>query len=138
ELGTKRPLLVTDPGVARLPFVAEAVARCREAGLGVAVFSDVHANPTGADVDAGVAVLRDGDHDGVIALGGGSALDAGKAMALMAHQARPLWDFEDVGDWWTRVDPDAMVPVVAVPTTAGTGSEVGRASVIVDTSRHHK
>ncbi|MCB9683266.1 MAG: iron-containing alcohol dehydrogenase [Alphaproteobacteria bacterium] len=131
DLGMRKPLLVTDPGLARLPMVHEAVVSTREAGLLTEVFSDVRPNPTGADVFAGVKMLREGAFDGVIAFGGGSALDVGKAVALMAHQTRPLWDFEDVGDWWTRVDVHAMVPVVAVPTTSGTGSEVGRASVIV-------
>lgn len=138
ELGIKRPLLVTDRGLAGLPIVAEAVAHVREAGLTVAVFGEVRGNPGAEDVYAGLAVLREGGHDGVIAFGGGSALDVGKAIALMARQTRPLFDYEDVGDYWTRVDPTAMVPVVAVPTTSGTGSEVGRASVIVDPSDHTK
>ena len=138
ELGMTRPLLVTDPGLAALPLVAEAVARCADAGLDVAVFSDVQGNPTGENVDAGTAALRAAGHDGVIAFGGGSALDAAKAIALMAGQTRPLWDFEDRADWYTRVDVSAMVPVVAVPTTSGTGSEVGRASVITDRDAHVK
>ena len=133
ELGVARPLLVTDPGLAALPMVAEAVATCEEAGLGCAVFSDVRGNPVEANVHDGVAALRDGDHDGVIAFGGGSALDAGKAIALMVGQSRPIWDFEDREDWWMRVDETGMVPVVAVPTTSGTGSETGRASAITDT-----
>lgn len=132
DLGMTRPLLVTDRGLASLPIVADTVALLAAAGLPAAVFSDVHPNPTGTDVDNGLAVLRAGKHDGVIAFGGGSALDAAKAIALMAGQTRPLWDFEDRADWWTRIDPNAMVPVVAVPTTSGTGSEVGRASVILD------
>ena len=137
ELGIERPLLVTDPGLAALPMVAEAVAACEEAGLGCAVFSDVRGNPVEANVLDGVAALRAGDHDGVIAFGGGSALDAGKAVALMVGQARPIWDFEDREDWWTRVDEAGMVPVVAVPTTSGTGSETGRASAITDTRGDH-
>lgn len=132
DLGMTRPLLVTDRGLANLPIVADTVALLAAAGLPVAVFSDVHPNPTGADVSNGLTVLREGKHDGVIAFGGGSALDAAKAIALMAGQTRPLWDFEDRADWWTRIDPNGMVPVVAVPTTSGTGSEVGRASVILD------
>ncbi|KZY02816.1 iron-containing alcohol dehydrogenase, partial [Sulfitobacter sp. HI0023] len=102
------------------------------------VFSDVDPNPTDANVEAGVKAYREGGHDGVIAFGGGSGLDLGKAVAFMAGQARPLWDFEDVGDWWTRADADAIAPVVAVPTTAGTGSEVGRASVITNSDTHEK
>ena len=133
ELGMTRPLLVTDPGVAALPMAAAAVSACEEAGLGCPVFPDVRPNPTGANVSAGVAAFRAGGHDGVIALGGGSALDAGKAVALMVGQSRPIWDFEDREDWWTRVDEAGMTPVVAVPTTSGTGSETGRASAITDT-----
>ena len=137
ELGVARPLLVTDPGLAALPMVAEAVATCEEAGLGCTVFSEVRGNPVEANVQDGVAALRDGDHDGVVAFGGGSALDAGKAIALMVGQSRPIWDFEDREDWWTRVDEAGMVPVVAVPTTSGTGSETGRASAITDTRGDH-
>jgi alcohol dehydrogenase class IV len=132
SLGMQRPLLVTDPGLAPLAMVADAVARCRAADLDCAVFHDIKGNPTGRNVEAGVAAFKAGQHDGVIAFGGGSALDAAKAIGLMAGQERPLWDFEDVGDNHLRVDIAGMAPVVAVPTTAGTGSEVGRASVITD------
>lgn len=132
ELGMKRPLLITDPDLAKLPMVPDAAARNLEAGLPTAVFSAIKANPNGKNVEAGVAAFESGDHDGVIAFGGGSALDAAKGVALMVGQSRPLWDFEDVGDWYTRVDEAGMAPVVAVPTTSGTGSEVGRASIIVD------
>ena len=138
EMGMTRPLLVTDPGLAALPMIADAVAGCRGAGLGCEVFADIQGNPVAANVDAGVAAFRAGGHDGVIAFGGGSALDVGKAVALMVGQARPIWDFEDREDWYTRVDVDGMAAVVAVPTTAGTGSEVGRASVITDTRDHTK
>ncbi|MGS2723926.1 iron-containing alcohol dehydrogenase [Porticoccus sp. GXU_MW_L64] len=137
-LGISRPLLVTDPGLASLPMISDALALCESAGLGVALFSGIAGNPTGEHVDAGVAAFRTGNHDGVIAFGGGSALDAGKAVALLSGQQRPLWDFEDVGDNWTRVNPDGVAPVVAVPTTAGTGSEVGRASVITNAAEHVK
>jgi alcohol dehydrogenase class IV len=137
-LGMKRPLLVTDPGLAALPMVAQAAELCREAGLPCAVFSDVQANPVEENVNRGVATYHAGGHDGVIAFGGGSALDAAKAIALMVGQKRPLWDFEDREDWFTRVDVSGMAPVVAVPTTAGTGSEVGRASVITNLSDHTK
>jgi alcohol dehydrogenase len=109
-----------------------------DAGLACAIFSDVKPNPVAANVEAGVAVLRAGAHDGVVAFGGGSALDAGKVIAFMAGQTRPMWDFEDVGDWWTRADPAGIAPIVAVPTTAGTGSEVGRAGVITDETTHTK
>ncbi len=138
ELGMQRPLLITDQGLAKLPIVARALSITQQAGLPTALFSDIEANPGGTSVDAGTSVLREGGHDGVIAFGGGSALDVAKAVALMAHQKRPLWDFEDIGDNFARVDEDAMVPVVAVPTTSGTGSEVGRASVIVHEESHRK
>ncbi len=138
ELGMTGPLLVTDEGLASLSIVAEARACCEAAGLPTGLFSGVQGNPVGGNVGAGVAALQQGGHDGVIAFGGGSALDVGKAVGLMAHQRRPLWDFEDVGDNWKRVDVDAMVPVVAVPTTSGTGSEVGRCSVIIDEHKRKK
>jgi alcohol dehydrogenase class IV len=138
ELGMRNPLLVTDPGLAGLPMVAETVQHCADQGVNCGVFSDIKSNPTGENVDAGVAQYRDGNHDGVIAFGGGSGLDAGKAVALLAGQSRPLWDFEDVGENWLRADANAISPIVAVPTTAGTGSEVGRASVIMDRANHVK
>ncbi len=127
RLGIERPLLVTDPALARLPMVASAVA-----GAGAGLFPDIHSNPVGADVEAGLAAYKAGGHDGVIAFGGGSALDVGKVIAFMSGQARPLWDYEDRADWSSRADPAGIAPVVAVPTTAGTGSEVGRAGVILD------
>lgn len=138
ELGMRRPLLVTDPGLARLPMLARLQSLLSGAGLETALFSDMRPNPVGRDVDAGVAAFRDGRHDGVVAVGGGSALDVGKAIALMSGQKRPLWDFEDVGDNWLRVDPAGVAPTLAVPTTAGTGSEVGRASLIIDEAAHRK
>jgi len=137
-LGLQAPLLVTDPGLAALPMVDEAASACRDADVRCGLFSNIQGNPTGTNVEDGVAAFRAGDHDGVIAFGGGSALDAAKAVALMVGQDRPLWDFEDVGDNWTRVNEAGVVPIVAIPTTAGTGSEVGRASVIVDETRHVK
>jgi alcohol dehydrogenase len=102
------------------------------------VFSDVRSNPVESNVERGVVALRAGGHDGVVAFGGGSALDVGKVIAFMAGQTRPMWDFEDIGDWWTRADPAGIAPVVAVPTTAGTGSEVGRAGVITQEATHTK
>ncbi|MSP83744.1 MAG: iron-containing alcohol dehydrogenase [Alphaproteobacteria bacterium] len=137
-LGMTSPLLVTDPGLAQLPMVAAAIAANGTAGLPTGLFSALRANPVGRNVEDGVAAFKRGRHDGVIAFGGGSALDVAKAVALMVAQTRPLWDFEDVGDWWTRVNAAAMAPVVAVPTTSGTGSEVGRVSVITDESIHVK
>ena len=132
SVGIARPLLVTDRGLAPTDMIAWAVAGLVGAGLDVAVFSDFGGDPAGEDVAEGCAALRSHGADGVIAFGGGSALDAGKAIALHAFQARPLWDFEDVGDNFARADASKILPVIAVPTTAGTGSEVGRASVIKD------
>lgn len=126
-VGIARPLLVTDPGLAGLPMVGPALE-----AAGARLFCDIHSNPVGADVEAGLDVYRAGGHDGIVAFGGGSALDVGKVIAFMSGQARPLWDFEDKEDWWSRADPAGIAPVVAVPTTAGTGSEVGRAGVILD------
>ncbi len=138
ELGMKAPLLVTDPGLAASLLVGNAVQNCLSNDLKVGVFSQIRMNPTGDNVMDGVNAYRIGKHDGVIAFGGGSGLDAAKAIALMVGQERPIWDFEDVGDNWKRVNVAGMAPVVAVPTTAGTGSEVGRASVITDTDQHIK
>ena len=138
ELGMQNPLLVTDPGLSCLPIVTTALKSCTDAGLNCQVFSEIQGNPTGENVEAGIAAFREGKHDGVIAFGGGSGLDTAKAVALIANQACNLWDLEDVGDNWTNADPKLMAPVVAVPTTAGTGSEVGRASVITDTENHIK
>ena len=136
--GITRPLLVTDAGLAKLPVTATAIDLLKKAGLPVALFSDVQSNPVESNLEAGIAAFRSGGHDGVIAFGGGSGLDTGKVIAFMAGQTRPLWDFEDVGDWWTRADPKGIAPVVAVPTTAGTGSEVGRAGVILNEETHQK
>lgn len=138
ELGITRPLLVTDAGLARLPLVGRLMDYLQSAGLAASVFCDLRPNPVGRDVDAGVAAYKAGGHDGVIAVGGGSALDVGKAIALMVGQDRPLWDFEDVGDNWLRVNVAGMAPTIAVPTTSGTGSEVGRASLIIDEEGHRK
>jgi hypothetical protein len=138
DAGIRRPLLVTDPGLRGLPMIAQALASLKAAGLGEAVFSDIRPNPVGKNVDDGVAAFRAGGCDGVIAFGGGSALDVGKTIALVSGQTRPVWDFEDREDWWTRVNPAGVAPTIAVPTTAGTGSEVGRASVILDEATHLK
>lgn len=136
--GMTRPLVVTDAGLAKLPLAAKVLDLLRGDGLDAALFSDVRPNPVAANVEAGVAVVRDGQHDGVVALGGGSGLDVAKVVAFMAGQTRPMWDFEDIGDWWTRADPAGILPIVAIPTTAGTGSEVGRAGVITDETTHTK
>ena len=131
-VGIRRPLLVTDRDLAALPMTQETLDACRAAGLGVNLFAEVHGDPTGSDIEAGVTAFRSLDCDGVIALGGGSALDVGKAVAFMSGQDLPIWDFEDVGDNYRRAREDGIAPVIAVPTTAGTGSEVGRAAVITD------
>jgi len=137
-VGISKPLLVTDMGLRDLPITVATLDLLEQGSLGRSIFSDVDMNPTGKNVDEGLAVYREGGHDGVIAFGGGSALDLGKALAFMSRQRRPVWDFEDVGDWWTRADPDGIDPIVAVPTTAGTGSEVGRASVLTNSDTHEK
>jgi alcohol dehydrogenase len=136
--GMSRPLLVTDPFLAKQPMTANALAVLEKADLSAAMFSDIKPNPVETNVYRGLEVMRAGNHDGVVAFGGGSALDAGKVIAFMAGQTRPMWDFEDIGDWWTRADPKGIRPVVAVPTTAGTGSEVGRAGVITQEATHTK
>jgi alcohol dehydrogenase class IV len=138
QLGFKKPLLVTDPGLAKLPMVLEAIARNKAAGLPTGLFSDIKGNPVAKNVEDGLKAFREGGYDGIIAFGGGSALDAAKTIAFMAGQKRPMWDFEDVGDNWTRADPKGIVATIAVPTTSGTGSEVGRASVIVNEATHTK
>lgn len=138
SLGMSRPLLVTDPALAKMPFIRAAVAANTQSGIPTEVFSDIEPNPVGSNIDAGVAAYASGSHDGVIAFGGGSALDVGKVIAFMSGQSRPLWDFEDREDWWSRADPDGIAPIIAVPTTAGTGSEVGRAGVILDEAEQVK
>ena len=136
--GIRRPLFVTDPGLAKLPVVAKTLAILDAAKVKYGVFSDVKPNPVESNLVAGVAAFKKGKHDGVIAFGGGSALDLGKLIAFQAGQTRPVWDFEDIGDWWTRADEKAIVPIIAVPTTAGTGSEVGRAGVLTNEETHTK
>ncbi|MQX36497.1 iron-containing alcohol dehydrogenase [Roseospira navarrensis] len=136
--GMTRPLLVTDAGLAALPITQTALAVLEAAGLPAAVFSDVQPNPTDADLAKGIAAFRSGGHDGVVAFGGGSGLDLGKLIAFMHGQSRPVWDFEDIGDWWTRADASVIAPIVAVPTTAGTGSEFGRAGVVTNSETHVK
>ena len=136
--GIKKPLLVTDKGLASLPVTQSTLDLMETAGLGRAMFSEVDPNPNEKNAEAGLAVYRAGGHDGVIAFGGGSGLDLGKVIAFMSGQTRPIWDFEDIGDWWTRADPDGIAPIVAVPTTAGTGSEVGRAGVITNSETQEK
>ena len=134
-LGIKNPLIVTDPGLLQTSIIDEI-----NSGLSsnTQIYSDVQGNPTGLNVTNGVKVFLEGNHDGVIAIGGGSGMDAGKGIAFLAHQSRPLWDFEDIGDWWTRADSTVIKPIIAIPTTAGTGSEVGRAAVFLNEENHKK
>ena len=136
--GIKRPLFVTDPGLAGQPMVKAILADLEKAGLGVALFSDVRPNPVEGNIKSGIAAYRKGRHDGVIAFGGGSGLDIGKLIALMHGQMISVFDLEDIGDWWTRADARKIAPVIAVPTTAGTGSEVGRAGVVTHPETHEK
>ena len=138
SVGMKNPLLITDPGLAALPMVNNAIARNNANGLPTGLFSNVKPNPVSKNVDDGVKAYLAGGHDGVIAWGGGSGVDAAKAVALMVGQTGSIWDFEDVRDNWTRVNADGVAPIVAVPTTSGTGSEVGRASVIANEETHTK
>lgn len=137
-VGIKKPLLITDRGLAPMAITQNALDILDAAGLGRAIFADVDPNPNDINLEAGVKAFKDGGHDGVVAFGGGSGLDLGKCVAFMAGQTRPVWDFEDIGDWWTRASVEGIAPIIAVPTTAGTGSEVGRASVITNSATHTK
>ena len=134
-LSITNPLIVTDPGLLQTSIIDEI-----NSGLSsnTQIYSDVQGNPTGSNVTNGVKVFLEGNHDGVIAIGGGSGMDAGKGIAFLAHQSKPLWDFEDIGDWWTRADSNVIKPIIAIPTTAGTGSEVGRAAVFLNEENHKK
>jgi len=136
--GISKPLLVTDRGLAGLPMVQATLDLLEAAGLGRALFSEVDPNPTEVNLQAGLSAYRRGQHDGVIAFGGGSGLDLGKLVAFMSGQNRPVWDFEDIGDWWSRADAGGIAPIIAVPTTAGTGAEVGRAGVLTNSQTHEK
>ncbi|PCI05412.1 MAG: alcohol dehydrogenase [Hyphomicrobiales bacterium] len=134
----KKPLLVTDKGLASLPVTQGALDILEKAGLGRAIFSEVDPNPNEFNLKDGIEAYKAGSHDGVIAFGGGSGLDLGKLIALMAGQSISVWDLEDVGDWWARADASVIPPIIAVPTTAGTGSEVGRAGVLTNTQTQMK
>ncbi len=136
--GIERPLFVTDPGLARLAVVADTLRLLDRAAVPYGVFSEVKPNPVESNLTAGIAAFRKGGHDGVIAFGGGSGLDLGKLIAFQQAQTRPVWDFEDIGDWWTRANAQGIAPIIAVPTTAGTGSEVGRAAVVTNEATHTK
>jgi alcohol dehydrogenase class IV len=138
QLGITRPLIVTDPALAALPMVEIALSGCHEAGVEAGLFSNIKSNPSGQNVADGVNAFAGASHDGVVAFGGGSAIDAAKAIALMTGQNRPLWDFVDLGDNWLLAHEAGIAPIIAVPTTAGTGSEVGRAALITDEDQHVK
>ncbi len=132
QLKFKKPLFVTDNDLAQSQMVKEIIKDLNQKSLSINIFSNVKGNPVGSNVSEGVEAYKKGNHDGVIAFGGGSGLDVGKAVAFMSVQSRPIWDFEDIGDYWTRANSDGIAPIIAVPTTAGTGSETGRASAIVN------
>lgn len=136
--GIQRPLFVTDPGLAGMPMVKSIIDDVKRAGLGIAMFSEVRPNPVEANIEEGVKAYKAGKHDGVIAFGGGSGLDIGKMIALMHGQKISVFELEDIGDWWTRADASKISPIIAVPTTAGTGSEVGRAGVVTHPVTHEK
>jgi len=138
QANIKRPLLITDKGLSNLQITSRTLQLMKEAGLGDALFSDVDQNPNEKNLNSGIAAFKEGNHDGVIAFGGGSGLDLGKLVAFMVGQDRSVWDFEDVSDWWTRAKPNTIFPIVAIPTTAGTGSEVGRASVLTNSDTLEK
>ena len=138
DLGISNPLLVTDPGIANLPMMQSIKNICAQSNLPIAVFSHIKPNPTGRNIEDGVTTYLSGDHDGIVALGGGSALDAGKAIGLIARQKCRLWDLEDAGNNDKNADPDLIAPILAIPTTAGTGSEVGRAGLIVNEAEQRK
>ncbi|WP_440931186.1 iron-containing alcohol dehydrogenase [Candidatus Pelagibacter sp.] len=132
NLNIKKPLLVTDKGLAEADIVKSTLENLKKEGFKVELYSNVVGNPTGTNVEEGVSSYKKNNCDGVIAFGGGSGLDVGKAIAFMSGQSLSIWDFEDVGDNWTKADSDKIAPIIAVPTTAGTGSETGRASVILN------
>ena len=132
NLNINRPLLVTDKGLASSDIIQNSLSNLKQNSFEVILYSNVIGNPTGTNVDEGVGIYRKNNCDGVIAIGGGSGLDVGKAVAFMSGQDLPIWDFEDVGDNWTKAKSNSIAPIIAVPTTAGTGSETGRASVILN------
>ena len=118
ELNINNPLIVTDPGILKTRIINNVNDFLKNDAK---IFSEVQGNPTGNNVSDGVVKFNEGNHDGIIAIGGGSAMDVGKGIALMCEQKRPLWDFEDIGDYWTRANSDTIKPIIAIPTTAGTG-----------------
>jgi len=135
SLNIHKPLIVTDPGILKTNIIEKINSSLTDKAN---IFSDVQSNPTGNNVELGVSYFNSNAHDGVIAVGGGSGMDVGKGIAFMAGQDRPLWDFEDIGDYWTRANSEAIKPIIAVPTTAGTGSETGRAGVYTNEETKEK
>ena len=135
SLNIHKPLIVTDPGILKTNIIEKINTSLTDKAN---IFSDVQSNPTGKNVELGVSYFNSNTHDGVIAVGGGSGMDVGKGIAFMAGQDRPLWDFEDIGDYWTRANSEAIKPIIAVPTTAGTGSETGRAGVYTNEETKEK
>ncbi len=135
DLNIKNPLIVTDPGILQTDIINKINNSLNQSAD---IFSNVQSNPTGQNVEEGVKQFNQNGHDGVIAVGGGSGMDTGKGIAFMSKQERPLWDFEDIGDWWTRAKSEVIFPIIAVPTTAGTGSETGRASVFTNEATKEK
>ena len=138
NLSITKPLFVTDQDLAKTDLVKKIISDNNLKSLSINVFSNIKGNPVGSNVDEGVKAFKKGNHDGVIAFGGGSGLDVGKAVAFMSAQTRSIWDFEDVGDNWTKANSDEIAPIIAVPTTAGTGSETGRASLITNEKNQTK
>ena len=135
SLNIRKPLIVTDPGILKTNIIEKINSSLVNKSN---IFSEVQSNPTGNNVELGVSYFNSNSHDGVIAVGGGSGMDVGKGIAFMAGQDRPLWDFEDIGDYWTRANSEAIKPIIAVPTTAGTGSETGRAGVYTNEKTKEK
>ena len=135
NLNISKPLIVTDPGILKTDIVEKINSYLNEEAE---IYSKVQGNPTGKNVDDGVVYFNQSENDGVIAVGGGSGMDTGKGIALMAKQTRPLWDFEDIGDYWTRANSEVIFPIIAIPTTAGTGSETGRAGVFTNEESKEK
>ena len=135
ELKLNNPLIVTDPGIEKTNIINTINTSLKNIAK---IYSDVQGNPTGKNVMNGVKQFQDGNHDGVIAVGGGSSMDTGKGIAFMSGQSRSLWDFEDIGDYWMRANSESIKSIIAIPTTAGTGSETGRAAVFTNEDTHEK
>ena len=132
QLLIKKPLFVTDKDLVNLEMVKKIIKTLSDNFNNITIFSNFSGNPSGDNVNDGVKIFNENKCDGVIAFGGGSGLDVGKAIAFMSGQERSIWDFEDIGDYWKRANDEKIAPIIAVPTTAGTGSETGRASAIIN------